>query len=78
MKRYLAMTLPLALATGIIILTLRGVFSPEHHWPAGSAGLYVAMTGIYLLWMLAETRTARRDSKEREHATDSGTREFYG
>lgn len=77
MKRYLAMTLPLALATGIIILTLRGVFSPEHHWPAGSAGLYVAMTGICLLWILAETRTARRDSKEREHATDSGTREFY-
>lgn len=77
MKRYLALILPFTLAAGIIILTLRGVFSDEHRWPTGSTGLYVVMTGLYLLWMLAETRTARRDAQEREHVTDSGTREFY-
>jgi protein-S-isoprenylcysteine O-methyltransferase Ste14 len=77
MNRYLALAMPLLLATGIIILTLRLILSSENHRPAASTGLYVAMTVLYLLWILAETRIARRDSNEKQHAADSGTRELY-
>ncbi|HSV95924.1 MAG TPA: isoprenylcysteine carboxylmethyltransferase family protein [Spirochaetota bacterium] len=77
MKRYLALAMPLLLATGIIILTLRLILSSENHRSAGSTGLYVAMTVLYLLWILAETRIARRDSNEKQHAAGPGTREYY-
>lgn len=77
MKRAMALVLPIILATGIIALTLRRVHADQGLRQLYGTVLYAAMAGLYLLWMLAETRISTSDAVEKGLSSDRWTRELY-